>query len=253
MGGPGRRRIVVSATAAEAAETAAGLIARLLAAAAAARGRARLALAGGRTPEACYRLLAEEPHRGRIPWEALEVFWGDERCVPPEAPESNYRMAAQALLDRVPIPPGGVHRMRGELPPEAAAREYEEGLRRAFPGSGGPPRLDLLLLGLGPDAHTASLFPGTAALRERERWVAAARVEPLGWRLTLTPPMLNAAREVLFLVAGADKAEAVRAVLEGSRDPDRYPGQLVEPPDGRVTWLLDGPAASRLAATTAKG
>ena len=212
------------------------------------RGCARIALAGGRTPEAVYRLLAEPPYRERVDWARVEVFWGDERCVPPDHTDSNYRMALEALISRVPVPAAHVHRMRGEVDPTAAAQEYERTLRTVFGETGdGPPRLDLILLGLGSDGHTASLFPGTPVVREAAQWVAAAWVAKFEvWRLTLTPPSLNAARHVLFLVTGPDKAEAVRAVLEGPLDPDRLPAQIVRPSEGRVEWILDREAASRL-------
>ena len=212
------------------------------------RGCARIAIAGGRTPEAMYRLLAEPPYRKRVDWARAEVFWGDERCVSPDHTDSNYRMALEALISRVPIPATHVHRMRGEVDPTAAAQEYERTLRTVFGETGdGPPRFDLILLGLGPDGHTASLFPGTPVVREATQWVAAAWVARFEtWRLTLTPPVLNAARHVLFLVAGADKTETVRAVLEGPLDLDRLPAQIVRPSEGRVEWILDREAGSRL-------
>jgi 6-phosphogluconolactonase len=243
--GRASRKIVICPRAEQTADVGARRVAVLLASAVAARGRGRIALAGGRTPEALYRLLADPPYRDQIPWESVEVFWGDERCVPPDHAESNYRMAHEALLSRVPIPPGNVHRMAGEAgDPSAAAGDYEAVLHRAC---GIPPRLDVCLLGLGPDAHTASLFPGSPALEETPRSVAAVWVETFrAWRLTLTPPVLNAARYVIFLVCGADKAEALRAVLEGPAAPERYPAQIVRPPEGRVEWLLDREAARLL-------
>jgi 6-phosphogluconolactonase len=243
--GRASRKIIICSGPEQAAELGATRVAALLADAAAVRGRARIALAGGRTPEALYRLLAEPPHRDRIPWDAVEVFWGDERCVPPDHAESNYRMAHAALLSRVPIPQTHVHRMAGEAEePTRAADEYEATLRQSC---GVPPRLDVCLLGLGPDAHTASLFPGSPALAETGRDVVAVRVERLrSWRLTLTPAALNAARYAIFLVCGADKAEALRAVLTGPAEPERYPAQIVRPPEGRVEWLLDKEAARLL-------
>ncbi len=218
-------------------------------AAVAARGRAAVALAGGRTPREAYARLAEPPCREAVDWSRLEIFWGDERCVPPDHPDSNFRMAREVLLSRVPVPLANIHRLRGELEdPETAAREYEAVLRTTLrPLGDRPPRLDLVLLGLGPDGHTASLFPGTAVLREARSWVRPAWVEQLqAWRLTLTLPVINAARHVLFLVTGADKAPVVQAVLEGPRDPGRLPAQLVAPTEGRVEWLLDREAAARL-------
>ncbi len=244
------RIVTVCETAAAAAEQGAARFAGAVVAAIAARGVARVALAGGRTPEASYRLLAEAPLRDGIDWGRVQVFWGDERCVPPDHPDSNYRMAREALLTRVPIPADNVHRMRGGMADAiAAAREYEGDLWRACRVDVDVlPRLDLCLLGLGADGHTASLFPGSPAIRERARWVVAGWMEKLAsWRLTLTPPVINNARHVLFLVTGAEKAEAVRAVLEGPAEPDRLPAQIVRPARGSVEWLLDRDAASRLA------
>lgn len=212
-----------------------------------ARGRFAVALSGGSTPRRLFALLADpsQPFRDRIDWSAVHLFWGDERHVPPDHPESNYRMAREALLDAVPIPQGNVHRMRGEEPDAArAAALYEDELRAFFSGA---PRFDLVLLGLGADAHTASLFPGTAAVRERERWVAAPYVEKLDtFRITLTPAVLDRAVAVMFLVQGEEKAGAVRTVLEGARDADRSPAQAVCPTDGEILWLLDRAAASGL-------
>lgn len=198
-----------------------------------ARGRFSVALSGGSTPRRLFALLDD-----RIDWRAVHLFWGDERHVPPDHPESNYRMARETLIERVPIPAENVHRIRGEEPDAArAAALYEDELRAFFHGA---PRFDLVLLGLGADAHTASLFPGTAAVHERERWVAALWIEKLGtFRITLTPAVLNRAAAVIFLVQGEEKAEAVRAVLEGESDPDRWPAQVIRPENGEVLWLLD--------------
>lgn len=214
----------------------------------AARSRFTLALSGGSTPRALYLRLAASPWRERIPWKATHVFWGDERCVPPDHPDSNYGMAHTALLAHVPIPAGNVHRLHGEMDPATAAAEYEGVLRAVFGLQPGElPRFDLILLGLGEDGHTASLFPGTAAVHERERLVVAHWVEKLNaYRLTLTPPVLNAAAEVVFLVAGAAKAGVLRQVLKGEYEPDRYPAQIVRPADGTLVWLVDRAAARRL-------
>lgn len=220
---------------------------------AAVRDHARfsVALSGGSTPRRLYRLLADpaQPFRDRIDWSATHVFWGDERHVPPDHPDSNYRMAREALLDLVPVPAENIHRMRGEEADAAhAASLYEAELRAFFADSSAmPPRFDLVLLGLGTDAHTASLFPGSEAVRERERWVLAPWVERLASRrITLTPAVFDRAAAVIFLVQGEDKADALRAVLEGGRDPDRYPAQVVRPESGELLWLIDDAAANRL-------
>lgn len=234
------------AIAEEAAERFVGVAAEALARA----GRFTVVLAGGTTPKLLYTLLAAEPHRRHLPWREAHVFWGDERCVPPEHPESNYRMAHEALLRHLPIPPEQIHRMGGEDPdPERAAAEYEERLRTVFRGpAGAPPCFDLVLLGMGADGHTASLFPHTEALRETQRWVLRNHVPKLqADRLTLTAPAINGAATVLFLVAGEDKAPALQDVLEGPPDPERLPAQLIRPTGGRLVWLVDRAAASRLA------
>ena len=213
------------------------------------RGRFIVALSGGSTPKTTMQLLAEPPYRDEIDWGRVHVAWGDERCVPPDDERSNFRLAREALLDRVPIPPAQIYRMPGERNDyDAAADAYEATLRNLFAlGPGEQPRFDLIHLGLGTNGHTASLFPGSPALDERERLVAAPWVEEVGMRrLTLTPPVINAAREVLFLVAGEEKASVVHEVLRGPRDPARLPAQLVAPTEGRLTWLLDAAAAARL-------
>jgi 6-phosphogluconolactonase len=215
------------------------------------RGRFAVALSGGSTPQALYRLLAAETddYRARMPWGQAHVFWGDERHVPPDHPDSNYRTAAEAMLSRVPVPPGNVHRIPAETPNAAEAAEtYARTLREFFGVAAGRfPRFDLILLGMGTDGHTASLFPGTDVLREQERLVAAPWVEKLAsHRITLTPPVLNNAASVVFLVSGKEKAEALRAVLEGPHQPDRLPAQLVRPADGRLLWLVDRAAAHLL-------
>ena len=217
-------------------------------------GTAAVALAGGSTPRALYRLLAGEGAPmlpGRIPWGQIHFFWGDERHVPTDHPESNYRMAHEAMLSRVPVPPGNIHRIQGEIPDAAsAAREYARTLREVFRlASGQLPRFDLILLGMGPDGHTASLFPGTDAALEREKLVAAPWVEKLrGYRITLTPPVLNHAACVMFLVSGEEKAETVRAVLQGDYQQERLPAQLIRPRQGRLLWMLDRASARLLPA-----
>ena len=217
------------------------------AAAIAARGRFAVALSGGSTPRAMYTLLASDGLVHRVDWAHVHLFFGDERCVPPEHPDSNYRMVRETLLAHAPVPPGNVHRMRGEDAPAEAALAYEADLR-AFFGSGTAPRFDLVLLGMGDNGHTASLFPGQPAVRERVRWVVACYVDEVGmWRLTLTPVAINAAAEVTFLVAGAGKAAMLKRVLEGPYQPDLLPAQIVRPTDGVLRWLVDEAAAADLA------
>jgi 6-phosphogluconolactonase len=213
-----------------------------------ARGRFSVALAGGSTPRALYELLATNTYAAQIEWAQVYVFWGDERCVPSDHQDSNYRMAHEALLTRVPIPIGNINRMRGELEPAAAAVEYEQALTRFFGGEEGQSRFDLALLGLGDDAHTASLFPHTAALAEAVRPVVANYVEKLdAWRITLTAPVINRAAHVAFLVTGEGKARALHSVLQGPRQPETLPAQLIAPADGLLTWFVDEAAARLLA------
>jgi 6-phosphogluconolactonase len=211
----------------------------------AARDRFTIALAGGSTPRALYERLAGEAYAPRLPWPETHVFWSDERCVPPESNESNYGMAHEALLARVAIPAEQIHRLRGEDDPRQAARDYERILEANFDES--PPRFDLILLGMGADGHTASLFPDSAALEETEQLVAAPYVAELkSHRLTMTPRLINAARSVIFLVTGQAKAASLSAVLEGERDPRRYPSQLIAPESGELVWLVDEAAAGGL-------
>jgi 6-phosphogluconolactonase len=253
-----------------------------------------LVLSGGSTPRGLYRLLADPaaPYRSRLAWDSIHFFWGDERHVPPDHPDSNYRMAREAMLDRVPVPAAHVFRIAGEEPDAgraAAAYEHELiatfGLRReerqvAASGAGAAtgmsatsgavvtggatatsganvtsaaragldwPRFDLVLLGLGDEGHTASLFPGSPLLAESRRLAAAVWVEKLGtWRITLTPPVLVRAAAVIFLVSGAAKAAALAAVVEGEPRPELYPAQVVVPVDGKLLWLVDEAAAARL-------
>ncbi len=211
-----------------------------------ANGRFVVALSGGTTPRAMLARLIDQP----IDWARVEVFWGDERCVPPEDADSNYRMACEALLNHVAIPEQNVHRMQGEINPTQAASNYTAELRALF-GRVEWPHFDLILLGLGTDAHTASLFPGTDVIHEQQRWVVGHFVEQLKtYRLTLTPPVINHAEYVLFLIAGADKAPAVRSVV--LRDPlviDQFPAQCIQPVTGQLTWLIDQSAASDLPAS----
>lgn len=213
------------------------------------RGACAVALSGGDTPKALFARLAEEPYRGRIPWERLEVFWADERCVPPDDPQSNYKLADDLLLSKVPVPRAQIYRMPGDMPDHAkAAAAYAETLRTHLPATpDGWPRFDFILLGIGANAHTASLFPHTQAVRERERTVVAEFVGEVGmWRMTLTAPVLRRAADILFLASGASKAEAVRAALEGPPNGDDVPASLIRPVGGRVAWLLDRAAAAGL-------
>jgi 6-phosphogluconolactonase len=212
------------------------------------RGRFSIGLSGGSTPRALYQLLASEPFRSAVRWQRVEVFWGDERAVPPSHPDSNFRMAQETLLDMVPIPADRIHRMPGDADDlDGGAVAYEAEIARVLGGTAGdvPPAFDLILLGLGTDGHTASLFPGTRALAERHRWVVTNHVPKLGAdRLTLTWPILNRAANVLFLVSGPDKAPVLREVLEGPYDPERLPAQGVRPETGAPVWILDRAAAS---------
>lgn len=210
----------------------------------AARGRFAVALSGGRTPKRLYELLARPPWRQRIPWTQVHIFWSDERCVPPNHPDSNYRLARETFLDQIPISAVNVHRIRGELPPVQAAQIYRAELQDVLGDEG---RFDLILLGLGTDGHTASLFPGTTALQEQEHPAVAVYVEKLqAWRVTLTPPTINAARHVTFIVAGASKAKRLREVLHGSHRREVLPAQIIRPREGHLLWLLDRAAATGL-------
>lgn len=225
---------------------AAALLVRQANLAVAARGRFSVALAGGATPRRTYELLAAPPLAYRAPWDRMHVFWGDERCVPLTDSRSNARMAKEAWLDRVPIPGNQIHPMNCAPDPAAAARQYEAQLREFFAGQ--PPILDLVILGLGQDGHTASLFPGTAVLAEAERWAAAVYLAESGLhRVTLTAPLINQAAVVAFLVAGGAKAGVLREVLHGPRDPGRLPAQLIRPQNGELLWLADLAAAGSLA------
>jgi len=214
----------------------------------AARGRFLLALSGGSTPRALYERLAAPPWRSSIDWARTHLLWSDERCLPPDHADSNYRMAREALLDHVPVPADQVHRLRGEDDPAGAATAYEAMLRELV---GPPPAdatgahgLDLVLLGLGSDGHTASLFPGRPSGRETERWVVADQ-DPAGRpRLTLTPAVINDAHTVLFLVVGAGKAAVLNAVRQGLNTPDVLPAMRIRPWPGRLVWLVDDAAAT---------
>lgn len=213
------------------------------AAAIAKKGRFAVAISGGATPRLLYQLLASTEFRGRLAWEKLHIFWADERCVPPTAPESNYGAAYEILLSRVPLPAVNIHRIQGELPPVQAADAYEEELRRFF-GEERLPVFDLILLGVGADGHTASLFPETLQAMASGRLAAPVYVARLNsHRVTLTLPVINSARRVLFLAAGKEKAPVVREIVEGKNT--SYPAALVRP-QGELIWLLDKEAAGNL-------
>lgn len=221
------------------------------------RGRARIAISGGSTPKAAFQLLADpgQPFLKRMPWEKLDLYWVDERTVPPDHPESNYRMTREAMLDRVPLKPEQIHRMEGELEPDVAASRYESLLRNTFRLEGAEtPRFDLVQLGMGDDGHTASLFPHTEALHEMGRLVTANQVPQKDtWRVTLTWPVINQGSSVFFLIGGKNKAELVKEVFTGQRDPERLPSQLIWPSGGILTLVLDRDAAALLPATDGNG
>ena len=224
------------------------------------RGEFTCVLSGGSTPRGLYELLGRQaanptdPVAASLPWDRIHLFWGDERFVPPDHPDSNYRMVAEALLDRVSLPAGHVHRVPTDAGSAAAAAwAYEQEIRDFFTArrllADGLPRFDLALLGMGPDGHTASLFPGSPVLHERNRIACAVRVEGtrIPERITLTPAVFNAARGVVFLATGAEKSETLRAVIEGPRQPARLPCQAIVPDEGDLLWLVDAAAASQLA------
>jgi len=223
-----------------------------------AQGRARIAISGGSTPKATFALLADpnEPWRNHMPWDSLDLYWVDERCVPPDDADSNYRMTRETLLDHVPLQPEQIHRIEGELDPEAAAAHYESELRSSFHLEGADsPRFDLVALGMGPDGHTASLFPHTEAIHELSRLAVANHVpqQKDSWRVTLTWPVINHSSSVFFLIAGQDKAAVLSEVLTGPRDPDRLPSQLIWPASGILTLILDKAAAALLPPTDGEG
>lgn len=209
-----------------------------------------IALSGGSTPRRLYSLLANDAKmRDQIAWDRIHFFWSDERHVPPDHPDSNYQMAHEAMLSKAPIPSTHIHRVPAEGPDAVkAAENYEQHIRRFFKIEAGKlPRFNCVLLGMGPDGHTASLFPGTSALREHERLVVANWVEKFkSYRITLTVPVLNNADRILFLVGGGEKADILKAVLTGRQQSERYPAQLIRPKQGKLLWILDQSAASGL-------
>ena len=248
---------VVEADSAALARRAAHHLGELAEEAYSARRLVRVAISGGSTPKAMFELLAdpEQPFRNRMPWEGLELFWVDERMVGPEDADSNYRMTRDALLDHVPVAPERIHRIMGELEPEIAAAEYEFALRKTFRLEGAEaPSFDILMLGMGDDGHTASLFPYTEAIDELGRLVVANHVpQKETWRVTLTWPVINHAREVFFLIAGPDKTARVAEVFTGPRDVERLPSQLIWPASGILTLILDKAAAAALPPPGADG
>ena len=207
----------------------------------AARGCCVVALAGGTTPKAAYQLLAKEPYASALDWSKVHVFFGDERCVPPGNDQSNYKMANEAFMASVGIPPGNVHRMRGEDDPADAAASYRDELISVL---GVDPRFDLVMLGMGPDGHTASLFPGSNPADGDEMLVRAVySTSQQQWRITLTPKILNGARTVVFAAEGAGKTAILKLVREGPYDPSKLPSQSIAPREGRLIWLVDKAAA----------
>jgi 6-phosphogluconolactonase len=222
--------------------------------AAAARGVARIAISGGSTPKATFKILAdpEQPFLAMVPWERLRLYWVDERCVGPDDPESNYGVCRDLLLTKAPMPAENVYRMEGELDPQEAASRYESVLRNTMKLEGAEvPVFDLVMLGMGPDGHTASLFPHTAALHETGRLVVANHVlQKETWRITLTLPVINQAREVVFEVESAGKTDILAEVLTGPSDTERLPSQLIRPANGKLLFLLDSAAAAKLPAAT---
>lgn len=228
----------------ELAERAADTFVALVGAAIAARGNAAVALAGGSTPRAMNARLAVAPRRAGLDWTKIDFYFGDERCVPPDHVDSNYRMTRETLFDPLGIDPARVHRMRGEDQPQAAADAYDTLLRRPP----GPPLIfDVVYLGMGPDGHTASLFPGTLGSFDPLRYAVANFVPKFNsYRITVTPRAINAARHVTVTAAGAEKAESLHGVLNGAHDPDRYPAQLLAPKPGELRWFVDAAAAMQL-------
>lgn len=248
--------IEVSQTPEQVAGSAAALFTQTAAAAVKARGQARIAVSGGTTPKAMFALLADEvqPYKAAVPWAQVQLFWVDERCVGPEDADSNYGMTQAAMLSKVPLPAANIHRMEGELDPEEAASRYESEIRNTFKLEGAEtPTFDLILLGLGPDGHTASLFPHTEGLDEMARICIANHVPQKDtWRLTLTWPVITQGRAVAFLIEGAEKAAMVKTVWTGAFAPEDYPAQLIRPASGKLTLLLDKAAAAALPAGTTR-
>ena len=246
--------VQVSPTAAEFTRAAAEFFTSEVAEAIKLRGMARVAISGGSTPKNMFALLAAE-YADKVDWATLQLFWVDERCVAPDDPESNYGVTKAELLDKVALPAANVHRMEGELDPEEAAARYESEIRNTFKLEGAEtPTFDLILLGLGPDGHTASLFPHTDGLNEMARICIANHVPQKDtWRMTLTWPVITQGRKVAFLIEGEEKAEILRTVFSGAYDPEEYPAQLIRPASGKLLLLLDQAAAAKLPVPDADG
>jgi len=239
------KEIQVFDTAEQLSDAAASLIIELSDQALRERGRFLLSLSGGRTPEQLYHTLASPPARDRLQWDKTYVFWGDERCLPMDNPENNAFMARQVLLSKTVIPSENIFPMPVNLTPAGAAKAYEQTISDFFGHE--EPRFDCMLLGLGADAHTASLFPGTMAVHDKEHLVAEQYVEEVQmFRVTMTAPLINNSRNIIFLVAGKTKAHALQQVMTAAFDPDKYPAQLIQPVDGNIYWLVDKEAAALL-------
>jgi 6-phosphogluconolactonase len=241
------RQIIILDTAEELFVRAAEEIAHVAGEAICMHGEFNLCLTGGTTPARTYELLGTRFELS-VDWKEVHFYWGDERCVPPTDPESNYAMANRTILTPLEIKPANIHRIRGEDKPEAAAREYEAELRKGLNlEDGALPRFDLMLLGLGDNCHMLSLFPGIPAIHEMHRMVVPVEVEDkIRHRVTMTAPVMNNSARIMFVVSGEKKAAAVKRVIEGTDDPDRVPAHLVSPKDGVVIWMMDKAAASQL-------
>jgi 6-phosphogluconolactonase len=237
--------------------TAADWVASAVESAVRARGVARIAISGGGAPKRMFELLADpgHPFRARIDWKRLLIFFVDERCVPPDSPDSNFRLANETFLSKVPLPKENIIRIEGELEPEEAAARYESAIRNQFRLEGAQlPRFDLIVLGMGTNGHTASLFPDSEALHEMMRLSVANHVQDkIAWRITLTWPVINHADKIFFLIQDGSKAEVLREVLMGPYLPEALPSQLIQPESGELSFLLDGPAASKLPQPDADG
>src|SRR5262245_14010515 len=238
--------VLICADAAELARDAARRFAEIAEAFTNDAGRFTVALSGGSTPKAMFQILAQKPFACALPWRSIYFFWGDERCVPPDHADSNFRMADETLLSKVPIPRENIFRIPAEDEDHhRAAANYSGTLQTFFADE--RPSLDLVFLGMGADGHTASLFPGTTALCAGDTIAVANYVDKLqSWRITLTADSINRARNIIFLVAGSDKATALKEVIEGPRNPEQYPSQLIEPYHGALLWMVDEAAASLL-------